>query len=97
MLCNILIRPATPKSFGSETKTNSDICDYSLIALGALAMTVFVVGGIRSQATTRKRLSKTIAGITRSILAGYSWILLSGAIGFTIIGADWSGQSDTWI
>ena len=77
--------------------TNSDIFDYSLIAAGILAITVFVVGAIRRQGTAYLRISKIMAGVTLSVLAGYSWALISLGIGFTITGADWSGRSSTWL
>ena len=84
-------------TFASKIMTNSDVFDYSLIAAGILAVIVLVVGGIRRQGNVCMRLLKMIAAVTLSILAGYSWTLVSLYIGFTIIGADWSGKSDTWL
>ena len=82
--------------------TNVDIIDCSLIAAGVLAVTVLIVAGIRSKGGTRMRWSRMIAGITLSILVGYSCTLLSILIAFVISsspsgGSDWSGESESWL
>lgn len=82
--------------------TNVDIIDCSLIAIGVLAVTVLVLGGIRSKGSRRIRWPRMIAGVVLSILAGYSWVLLSIVIAFLVLpgsingGTDWSGESYTW-